>query len=113
MDKTAGIMTELKKMFENGEINESSLDQINEIIEYLSYNNIFPFEKGKNIALLPREIVEILSEARQRYLSEKKKLSNAIFKIRTDDTIDIGKIREIAHEKAAKEIILESEEEDE
>jgi hypothetical protein len=105
MDKTSGIKTELEKMVANGEIDASNLEQIKEIIVYLSHNNIFIFEKGENIVLLPKEIVEILCEARQRYFSAKKKLSDATFKVRTDDPIDFGKIREFAHEQAAKEIL--------
>lgn len=73
MDKTAGIKTELEMMVANDEIDESNIKEIEKIIEYLSHNNIFKLEKGENVALLPKEIVEILGEARQRYFSAKKK----------------------------------------
>lgn len=72
MDKTTGIKKELEKMIANDEIHKVNLEEVKKIIEYLEYNNIFPFERKETLDNLSQAIVDVLAEARQRYLSRKQ-----------------------------------------
>lgn len=108
MDKTSRIRSELKKMVENGEINQNNEEKIREIIEDLTYSNIYKYERAETLQLYPVEILEILGEARQRYLSNRKvmkPLSDSIFRIESDQTMDFDEIRERTQELAANEIV--------
>lgn len=113
IDKTAGIKNELEKMRENGEIDEDNIEQVNQIIEYLTHNNIFKYEKRDTLDRLPTPIVNVLIEARDRYLLSKAKLSDATSKVKSNEQIDFEKIKGSFRKHATTEILSEGEEKDE